>query len=300
MNPKVFIIILNWNGCNDTIECIESLKNVTYGNFSVVVVDNSSTDNSIDVIPKKYRDVAFIEMKKNTGFAGGNNIGINYALERGADYILLLNNDTTVEPNFLTELVKTAETDKNAGILGPKIYFHSEPARIWFAGGKLNWLKTKGTHPDYLKIDNKMNPAGNPKKVDYITGCCLLIKKDVIKKIGLMNEDYFLYYEDADWCLRAHKAGWQIIFVPASVIYHKQSQSTRERSFPYVYYHSRNGLVMGSRYGWLTLTFLLSLWIFTKQIIKLFIGYNRQWARPVIKGVVDFWLLKRGKLNGYY
>lgn len=300
MNPKVFIIILNWNGCNDTIECIESLKSVDYRNFAVVVVDNASSDDSIDIIPRKYRDVAFIEMKKNTGFAGGNNTGIKYALEHGADYILLLNNDTTVEPNFLTELVKAAEADKKSGILGPKIYFHSEPAKIWFAGGKLNWLMTKGTHVDYLKIDNKEMPPEKPRQTEYITGCCLLIKKEVVKKIGLMSEDYFLYYEDADWCLRARKAGWQIIFVPSAAIFHKHSRSAGEHSFPYIYYHSRNGLILGSRFGAVTLTYLLSLWIFTKQIIKLFIGYNRQWAKPVIKGVVDFWLLKRGKLEGYY
>jgi hypothetical protein len=300
MNPKVYIIILNWNGCDDTIECIESLKKVDYPNFTVLVVDNASSDNSIDVIPRKYRDVAFIEVKKNLGFAGGNNIGIKYALDHGAEYILLLNNDTTVEPNFLTEMVKVAQSDTKIGIVGSKIYFYSEPARIWFAGGKLNWLRTKGMHPDYLKIDNKERPAEHPKKVDYITGCCLLIKKDVVKKIGLMSEDYFLYYEDVDWCLRARKAGWRIIFAPAAIIYHKQSQSTRERSFPYIYYHSRNGLILGSRFGATTLTYLLSIWIFAKQLIKLFIGYNELWARPVIKGVVDFWLRKRGKLEGYY
>jgi GT2 family glycosyltransferase len=103
-----------------------------------------------------------------------------------------------------------------------------------------------------------------------------------------------------DWCLRAKKAGWQIVFVPSAMIYHKQSQSTKEYSFPYIYYHSRNGLILGSRFGATTLTYLLSLWIFTKQLIKLFIGYNKIWAKPVIKGIVDFWLLKRGKLEGYY
>jgi len=300
MHPKVFIIILNWNGCNDTIECIESLIKIDYPNFSVVVVDNASSDNSIDIIPRKYRDIAFIEVKKNLGFAGGNNIGIKYALEHGADYVLLLNNDTTVEPNFLSELVNAAEANKKIGILGPKIYFYSEPVRIWFGGGKLNLLRTKGTHADYMKIDNKELAAKVPLKTKYITGCCLLIKKEVIQKVGLMSEDYFLYYEDVDWCLRVKKAGWQIFFVPSSMIYHKQSRSAGEHTFPYIYYHSRNGLILGSRFGAITLTYLLSTWIFTKQIIKLFIGYNRNWAKPVIKGVVDFWLLKRGKLEGYY
>lgn len=299
MSPKVFIIILNWNGCNDTIECIESLKKIDYPNFYVVVVDNASSDQSIDIIPRKYRDISFIEVKKNMGFAGGNNIGIKYALEHGAEYVLLLNNDTTVEPDFLSQLVEAAQ-NTGAGILGPKIYFYYERAKIWFGGGNINWLKTKGTHAHYMEIEKKEVIKKEPAETEYVSGCCLLVKKEVIDKIGLLSEDYFLYYEDADWCLRAKKAGWHIIFVPAAKIFHKHSRSAIEHSFPYIYYHSRNGLILGARFGSAALTYLLSFWIFAKQLIKLLIGYNRDWARPAIKGVVDFWLTKKGKLEGYY
>lgn len=127
-----------------------------------------------------------------------------------------------------------------------------------------------------------------------------MIKREVVEKIGLMSEDYFLYYEDNDWCQRAQKAGYECVIVPESKIYHKQSRSTGEFSYPYIYYHSRNGLIFGWKFGPKIVVGLISVWIFSKQIVKYIIGYKRNWARPVMKGVVDFWRGKRGKLEGYY
>ncbi|MFH0852166.1 MAG: glycosyltransferase family 2 protein [bacterium] len=306
--PKVFIIVLNWNGLKDTEECIESLKKIDYPDYKIVVVDNGSTDGSDEIIPKKhFQDVAFIETKSNLGFAGGNNIGIKHALDNGADYILLLNNDTTVEPDFLSKLVKAAEGDKKIGIVGPMIFFYDEPDRVWFGGGKINWSKIRGSHLDYNTVkkrdhalsDEEMEKEKN-KVVDYITGCCLLIKREVVEKIGYLNDDYFLYYEDADWCMRAKKAGWQSVVVPASYIYHKQSKSTVEFSYPYIYYHSRNGLLFASRFGSKPLAYLISFWIFGKQIIKLVFSYHKAWAKAALRGVLDFWMGNKGKLGGYY
>ncbi len=305
--PKVFIIILNWNGCADTIECLESLKKIDYPDYKIVVVDNASSDDSIDIIPRKYTEVSFIAVKKNLGFAGGNNVGIKYALENQADYILLLNNDTIVKPDFLTKLVEIAESDKKIGIAGPKILFYDKRDTIWFGGGKVNWSRTRGTHiayslqlTDYRQSSDSQQSAVSGQQTDYITGCCLLIKREVIEKIGLMREDYFLYYEDVDWCLCAEKAGFKSVFVPSAKIYHKQSRSAGETSFPYIYYHSRNGLMLSSRYGFKIFTYLISGWIFLKQILKLIVGYKKEWARPVIKGVRDFWRGKKGKLEVYY
>jgi len=299
---KVFIIILNWNGRADTIECLESLRKIGYRDYKIVVVDNGSTDGSADVIPKKYfQDVAFIETKKNLGFAGGNNIGINYALENDAEFILLLNNDTIVEPDFLTELVKAAQADDKIGIVGPMINFYDNRDTIWFGGGKINWLKTKGSHVSYgLQTTRSPLTAGSDYSTGYLTGCCLLIKRKVIEKIGFLSEDYFLYYEDTDWCLRSRQAGFETVLAPAAKIYHKQSRSAQEFSYPYVYYHSRNGLILGSKFGPRFLIYLLSAWIFLKQMVKLVLGYKKNWARPVMRGVTDFWRGRRGKLEGYY
>lgn len=310
--PKVFIIVLNWNGKDDTIECIESLKKIDYSNYKIVIVDNGSSDGSDDIIPRRYfKEIPFIETKKNFGYSGGNNIGIKYALEHGADYVLLLNNDTIVEPDFLSKLVEAAEANKTIGIVGPMIYFYDRRDTLWFGGGKVNWARTKGEHidyglrtTDYGKNEN-IGSSGSPsavvgRQVDYITGCCLLIKRETIEKIGLLDEDYFLYYEDVGWCLRARKNGYNSVLVPSAKIYHKQSRSADEASYPYIYYHSRNGLILASRFRSKILALIIGFWIFSKQIVKLVIGYKKEWARPVIKGIKDFWRGRKGKLEGYY
>ncbi|MBU1102465.1 glycosyltransferase family 2 protein [Patescibacteria group bacterium] len=299
MSPKVFIIILNWNGWRDTFECLKSLSDLAYGNFEIILIDNASKEKtrfSKETFPKLKITQVFNEY--NLGFAGGNNQGIKMALEGDADYVLLLNNDTTVEPDFLSVLVAEAEKNNEAGILGPKILFYDEKRLIWSAGGKITGNFTRGELIGYRQNDS--GQYNQTKEVDYISGTCLLVKKEVIKKIGLISEDYFLYYEDNDWCQRVRQAGYKCLLVPEAKIYHKASKSTQEFSYPYIYYHSRNGLILASRFGSKTLTYLISFWIFAKQVIKLLVGYKRNWARPVMRGVVDFWRGKRGKLTGYY
>lgn len=302
MQPKVFIIIVNYNGYKDTIECLQSLQKITYKNYEVVVVDNASPNKSVAELKKNLFGAKLIENKENLGFAGGNNTGIKYALENKADYVLLLNNDTIVEPDFLSILIEEGEKNSKAGILGSLICYYDEPNKIWFAGGKINWLLTKGTHIDY----NRVIPAEagiqahSSKKTDYITGCCLLIKKNVIDKIGMMDDDYFLYYEDTDWNLRAQKAGFESIIVPKSKIYHKISQSTKAESASYIYYHTRNGLMLVKKNGSLlqkTAAYSISIYTFAKQFIKLSIPSKNEWAKAVMKGLYDFYSDKTGKIS---
>ncbi len=311
-SPKVAIIIVNWNGWQDTIECLGSLEKVTYPNFSVYVVDNGSTDESIeklDAYQLSAISYKLIKNGQNLGFAGGNNVGIKKALEDGADYLLLLNNDTLVSPDFLAELVQTAESEARIGIVGPKIYFTEEQIannrkqerKIWFGGGKLNWLKTKGHHANYGVSDADVSSNSKFQILDseYITGCCLLIKRTVIERIGLLSEDYFLYYEDVDWCLKAKKAGFRVVYVPGAHIWHKVSRSAKPGSSSYVYYHVRNCLMLSWRHGntltKLVLPFFIA-WTFGKQLIKLCIPGKRMWAQAVLKGMGDFLAGKSGKL----
>jgi len=294
---KVYIILLNWNGKNDTLECIASLKEIDYEKYKIIVVDNNSEDDSVLEVRKQYPEIKIIENKENLGFAGGNNVGIKYALENKADYVLLINNDTTVEKDFLRELVKEGELNKNAGLLCPKINYHSEQNRIWFAGGKVNWLKNKGTHLGLDKIDNKQ--YNKIKEVDYLTGCCLLIKKEVLQKINVLAEDYFLYYEDTDFSLRAKNAGYNRLYIPKAKIYHKVSRSTKPGSSSYIYYHVRNGLVMTKRNGSFLnkiVLFFYCIFLFLKQIIKIiFMPKKRNWSFAVLRGEKDFLLGKMGK-----
>ncbi|MCK5413515.1 MAG: glycosyltransferase family 2 protein [Candidatus Pacebacteria bacterium] len=297
MQKKVYIILLNWNNEEDTIECVESLKKINYNDYKIIVVDNGSEEESISKIENKYPDLFIIKNKNNLGFAGGNNVGIKYAINNDADYVLLINNDTTVDENFLAELVKVGEADKGNGLIGSKIYFYSEKNRIWFAGGKVNWLKNKGTHIGLDEIDKKQ--YDKIKEVDYLTGCCLLVKKEVIEKIGVLEEDYFLYYEDTDFSLRAQNVGYKCVYVPESKIYHKISRSTKPGSASYIYYHVRNGLVMAKRTGSFLNKIILypyCLILFLKQIIKIiFMPKKRPWAKAVLAGLKDFFVGKMGK-----
>ncbi|GAH69761.1 unnamed protein product, partial [marine sediment metagenome] len=246
MTPKVSIIILNWNGWEDTIECLESLYQITYPNYNVIVVDNGSEDDSIVKIKEycegkikieskffKYdpdnkpikiieytrekaeagggkeeeiidlssnEKLIIIKNEKNYGFTGGNNIGIKYILrEKKTDYILLLNNDTVVDGNFLTELVKVAESDPKIGIVGPKILNYYDGA-IDFCGGKINWWLGR---PYHIKHEY----CG---KTDFITGCCMLIKKQLIEKGIVFDNVYFSYFEDADLCEQVKRNGYSL------------------------------------------------------------------------------------------
>jgi GT2 family glycosyltransferase len=299
MQKNVYIITLNWNNEGDTIECVKSLEKIDYGNYKIIVIDNGSSDESVFKIKKQFFEIKIIENKNNLGFAGGNNAGIKYAINNGADYVLLINNDTTVEENFLDKLVEFGDSDKKIGILGSKICYYDNPSIIWSAGGKVNWLKNKGSHIGLDEIDK--GQFDKIREVGYLTGCCVLIKREVFEKIGALSEDYFLYYEDTDFALRAKNAGYKSIYVPSSKIYHKVSRSTKSGSSSYIYYHTRNGLVMSRRNGSLAnkiILYFYCLFLFLKQIIKIiFMPKKRNWAYAVLKGERDFLLWRMGKAD---
>lgn len=235
--PSVCIILLNYNGIEDTIACIESLKEITYTRYEIVIVDNASTDGSEGILKQRY-SFPVIQTGKNLGFAGGNNAGIRYALENGADYIVLLNNDTVVDKGFLEPLVETAETYKNAGVVGGKIYYYDSTNTLWFAGGRINRITGKTKQIGKNKADT--GGFDTQREVGFITGCLMLVSAAAIRAAGLMDEGYFLYFEDTDWCERIRRAGYKIVFTPLSVIYHKESSSTRKMSHVKMYYYDRN------------------------------------------------------------
>jgi GT2 family glycosyltransferase len=259
-SPSVGIVILNWNGWRDTIECLESLSKITYPNYKIVVVDNGSKDNSADNLQKRFPNIKLVKNPDNLGFAGGNNVGIRESLKSKADYVLLLNNDTTVEPDFLDRLVEAITGDEKIGIASPKIMFYREPDNIWFVGGGfLPWLK-KPFHKYYGERDSKQVKATT--EVDWVSGCCMLIKREVFGKIGLLDADYFNNYEDVDFCVRAKKAGYKIVIVPEAKIYHKFAASMGGKFSPfYTYFRTRNNLLFFKKTKqWLPL--LLNLMVF--------------------------------------
>ncbi len=302
--PQVFIIILNWNNWSDTLKCLNSLKKIDYPRCEIIVVDNGSK-KKLKIKSNSFKQpIIQIFNRKNLGFAEGNNIGIRYALKSKADYVLLLNNDTLIEKNFLKELVLQAESDPKIGMIGPKIYFldslNKKKKKIWFAGGKLTRsLFNQIIMTGYGEFD--YGQYNKIQKVDYITGCCLLVKKQVIERIGLLDKKYFLYYEDVDWSLRAQKAGFKCIYDPQAKIWHKGSATSREGSFDYIYYHIRNALLCRWKNGsLLDKMFVIgqSLWFLKKQFIKMIVLPKQSlWSKAIIKGILDFYQKKFGELN---
>lgn len=222
MQPKVFVIILNYNGKDVLTSCLASVYQSSYLNFEVVVVDNSSTDDSFEVAKKQFSRAHFIKNSANLGFACGNNLGIRFALEKFADYVLILNNDACLKKNTLFEVIKLAQEKKVPTIINPIILNAKGKQSIWFAGGEIQWLKMKTVH--LTKVFSK-----NAYETQYCTGCAMLIAKEIFKKIGLFDERYFLYYEDSDFSVRAEKAGFGLYICPsAKVLHQEQSCQTNE------------------------------------------------------------------------
>jgi GT2 family glycosyltransferase len=222
--PVVYIIILSWNGKEDTLSCLRSIMGLRYPNFTVVMVDNASSDGTVESVKENFTTVKIIANSENLRFAGGNNVGIEYALQNKADYILLLNNDTIVDPDFLDRLIEVAASDKRIGIAGPKIYYYQDRKRIWFAGGKVEYWKGWVSHIGIRELDHGQYDA--VRRVDYITGCCMLVRREVIERVGKLDEKFFIYGEDADLCLRASRAGYELVYAPSSMIWHKVSASS--------------------------------------------------------------------------
>jgi len=254
MLPKVAIIILNWNGKEDTIECLESSKHITYPNYELLLVDNGSTDGSVECFRELYPGIEIIETGANLGFAEGNNVGMRRAMDKGADYVLLLNNDTVVDPEFLEELVKVAEGDERIGIIGPKIYYYDRRDLIYYTGANINFwfLHSKGNKG---KVDD--GQFDNTKEIDAVSGCAILVKSYLLKNVGELDPEYFAYYEEIDWCIRAKRAGYKVVYAPKAIVFHKGAGSTGQSFNPTVaYYKTRNLILFMRKNGrmryWLT------------------------------------------------
>jgi len=255
MNPKVSIIILNWNGLKDTTECLESLKKITYPNYEVIVVDNGSEGNDADILEKKYKDyIKLIRNKENLGFAGGNNIALRYALKREFPLMLLLNNDTVVEPLFLTLLVKTLELHRNWIAVGPKILYKEDPKRIWYAGAALRVWRANCVHIGINQMDGNRWKGMHP--TEFVSGCCFLARRQLFEAVGLLDEDFF--FGDEDWacsCVLRAK-GLKLGVNLNAKIFHKLGGSLERGNPIYAYYYNKNRLLILRKYGSLTEKFL--------------------------------------------
>lgn len=303
MKPlKVAVIILNYNGTADTLECLRSLAACTYLTRMTVVVDNASEDGDTlgHILQSEFPGVHYFPRKDNDGFAGGNNDGIRYALERECDYVLLLNNDTTVAPDFIEKMIAGAQSDHYVGIVGAKIYFHEEPDVIWYNGADFSWIDG-GRHFQYGARDaTPQEQAIMP--TPFVTGCAMLISKAVIEKIGLLEESFFMYYEDIDYCLRAKRAGFMCVVAQGAHVWHKISRSAKSMGTPRMhYYHVRNALLLTSRNASRFVKMAAHAWSifhYAKQIVKrALMPKTRDISAMIMRGIADFNRGRFGKLQ---
>ncbi|EHK2442087.1 glycosyltransferase family 2 protein [Clostridium perfringens] len=239
----VYIIIVNYNGSDDTIECINSLLKITYKKFKIVVVDNNSRKSELEKIKNLDKEFTLISLNNNLGFAKANNIGIKYAIKQGADYCLLLNNDTTVDENFLGILVESLKKNSKAGIATGLILNYYNHNEKWYDGAKINWNKFEGEN-----LSKCMNNKGEID-VDMISGCLMLIKRELFMKNIFLPEDYFMFFEDLDYCANVKEKGYRLIYNNKSIIYHKISQSSGGEKSPFYFnYSTRNWYIFMNKY----------------------------------------------------
>lgn len=296
LNQPIYIIVLNWNNASDTVSCLESLERSDKVPYKPVVVDNGSGDESAQIIRARYPNVDMIENTHNLGYAAGNNVGIRYALQAGAEWILLLNNDVIVAADFLTELVYAAQDLSEVGALGPLVYHSDSQDEIQAAGGfflngfEYRWQRTGEL--DTGQFDGKLY------SVDLLPGCALLLSREVLEKVGLLDERFFMYREDIDLCLRVAAADYGLYLVPAAHVWHRRP-GVQKSVPPYiVYYMARNSLLLARkhrrplqalRFLWQDLT-AWTLW----KVSPRWKGMEQQ-AAARADGVKDFFLGRFGR-----
>lgn len=291
---SVAIIILNWNGYEHSRNCLDSLAKLNYSNYQVVLVDNASQDRSGVRLKEEFPWVVLLQNKQNLGFTGGNNVGISYALAQGYTYVMLLNNDTLVDPDFLAPMVNLLASDAAIAVVQPLILLLEDHKKIWSAGGEFqSWLgisKTKGDREDLASY------TFSPEPLDWVTGCCMLLPSKVIQDLGPLQDSFFAYFEDVDWSLRIRKAGYKLLLSKESIIYHEGNASSKKHSkegtlSPTVFYlHARNQLFLIRRhlsFPVILVAFAYHLSKYSAWIVYFCLRGRFQKAKAVIKGIKD-------------
>lgn len=301
MLPRIGIVLVNLNEFEHTSMCLKTLQAITYKNIEVIVVDNNSSDKSGERIQKEFSEATVILNSSNDGFTGGNNIGINYALENGCDHVLLLNNDTIVTPSFLEPLVERLDADPMIGAVSGKIYYYppavgGKEKIIWYAGSYQKWHLAYSHYGDGEEDRGQFN---SPRNVAYACGCLMLMRGEVIEKIGGLSDEYFIYWEEADWCLRASELGYYSWYEPHSIIYHNIHSSIPGRETPfYMYLLYRNFLIYAKRHFHglrkIQFWFFYPLHILNRLRICSLAG-NIKGAKAMFQGIGDYFKGYRGK-----
>lgn len=301
-SPKVYIIILNWNGWKDTLESVESCLKLDYADFKLLVVDNDSSDGSERILRERFPSLDIIRTCENLGYSGGNNAGIRYALAKGADYVWLLNNDTKVDAAALSEMVRVAKDDSTVGMVGPKILLYSRPEYLNCIGSTINLITGQ---PRLIGLGEKDDSRFDTiREMDTLSGCSLLVSKDMMDVVGLLDEKFFLFFEETDWILRAKRAGYRMLYAPRARIWHKVSASVGGHQSPLMlYYMTRNNpLLMRRNLGMFAFVrfFIIYLClVIPKKIINVLV-LNRdnrcRKAKAILTGLYHYFSGRFGQL----
>jgi GT2 family glycosyltransferase len=247
---KLVIVVLNWNGLEDTLVLLRSLEACRVPDgwaFATLVVDNGSSDGSPARIAREFPRAEVLALPENLRFAGGNNRGVKRALDSGADAVMLLNNDTEADPGLIERLLLALDQHPGAGAAAPLIYFGTPSQRIWYAGGRLSPALGHTAHRGLRALDR--GQFRSVERTGYLTGCCLLARREAWERVGLLDEGYFIYAEDADWCLRARRAGFTLLFVPTARLWHKVSASAGSMSPWKIYQRLRANFTLFARHA---------------------------------------------------
>lgn len=297
---KVFAIAINFNKEDITFAWLDSMQKIRTPSFTldIVIVDNASTTPFILNRERKKNNVHVIRNEDNTGFTGGNNIGMQYAMDHGAEYLLIINNDTIVDPNLVNNLLKVLDSDIKIGLVAPKIYFakgyefHKDRYKkedlgkvFWYAGGYTDWANVKSIHRGVDEVDH--GQYDTVEKIDFASGCCMLIKREVLKKVGFFDKRGFMYYEDAILCERIKRAGYELRYVPDAVLWHVNAASSGGSGNQLQdYFLTRNQMLFGMMFA----PFRAKIALIRQSLRYLFTGRPKQ--KQAIK---DFYLGRFGK-----
>lgn len=244
INPLVYIIILNFNSIDETINCLKSLSKITYNNYKIVVVDNASCDNSIEKL-EAIKDIKLIKSTKNFGYANGNNLGIRYALDSGADYICVLNNDVEVDKRFLEPLIDYLTEHIDVGGVGPCILDYKHKDIVQALGGTIDFYR--GLALGRCKGKNINEIYESITDVDYLGGACFVCRSEVFDRLGLIPENYFLFYEETEFCVKMKKIGYKLFCIKESKVYHKGSATISKFGGLSYYFLNRNRIIFMRR-----------------------------------------------------
>lgn len=290
--PKVHFVVLNYNAFIDTIDCIQSIKKINYPSYEIIVVDNASKDNSFEEISKAFSDIALLRSENNYGYANGNNMGISYALSKGAEYICIINNDVVVENDFLEPLMERVLGDNKIGLIGPCICDFYQRDRIQAFGSSLNMVT--GLTRAKFKNDLWKEHEGEEKEVGYLGGACFIIKAEVFNKIGLIPENYFLFFEETEFCLKAVRAKFKMVCLAKSKVYHKGSFTISKFSGLSYFFLNRNRVIFMRRNANKLQYPLFSVYLFLEAFGRMLI---RKEKLKLISHYIEGFLADKNKID---